>query len=403
MSGKNSIDIEIKSKMATYEVKPPEEVWDSIAKQRSFGHVTTNRIMQSFLYGGLAILALVGAYLWTFENSVEAKYSPVASQSLLNNQSSLPEKIVLTTFMENESIKKSDNVHETAVTASQNIPSQDITASVNSLAFLLDPELFADQSLRRLLQNIEDISVVKPFELVRYERLNKIASQSANTFKVEQQAKQYDYYYVSALQGKKKPFSMLITFSPEFINKDFQLKNFLPAGYADQRQDYLRSRKAYTFSSRLDYHFGKYSFVELGLDWTKISETLQFGSSTHSSEFSFLNIPILFGQELHYNRIGWQMKAGVAYQFHSSYAGKILGADGIRIIDLDNSNENPYRKAGVFNLHIATGVSYQYTENLHLLLEPYYKRSLNSITEEETPFSEKVEYMGIAFGVKLDI
>lgn len=391
--------------MATYEVKPPEEVWQNINKQRSFGHVTTNRIMQGFFMGLLAVLLGFGAYFSYSGNTPEGKYQPLLrngiEKSALEYDKNEEVLFLTTSFADDNQIEPQEAIAEKT---GEKLPSQDLTASLNAMMLNLDPDLFADKSLQRLLNTVEDISLVKPFELVRYEHLNKINRKDSNPFDFRDQQTLRDNYWTQfPLYEKKNQFSLLLTFSPEFINKNFHLKNFLPAGYIDQRRNFIRSRRAFTFSGRADYYFGKHAFLEFGLDWTKISETSEINGSVLTSNFSFFSVPVLFGHEYRFNRIAWELKAGLGYQFYNSYNGKIIGADGIRIIDFNEPADNPYRNSGVFNLHVASGISYLYSENIRFILEPYYKRSINSVTERKSPFTEKIEYMGIAVGAKMDL
>lgn len=400
MSDKTLFDAEIKTKMATYEVKPPEEIWLNISKQRSFGHITTNRIMQGFfLMGILAFIAGFGLYFSGWSNPVGNKYTPKIKTSI-KETSKLPEQVhyLIEKKEEQNSIKSAEsNLREV-----RSIPTQDLTASLQTAALYLDPAIFADQSLQRLLNRVEDISLIEPFELVRYERLSKMCPKPAVFDRMEASLERKDDWSYFPEFKKSKQIAIALSFTPEFINKDFELRDFLPAGYADGRKDYSRSRNAYTASARAVYRWGKHSFSETGIDYTSILEKTQMGSSLYSSRFSFYSIPILFGQEVQFNRISWRIKSGFSYQFHNAYQGTILAADGIKILDL-NSAENPYRGSGVFNLHVSSGISYLYRENLNLYLEPYYKRSLNSLSKNASDFSEKIEYVGIAIGVSMEI
>ena len=403
MSENSNIDDQIKNRMAGFEVKPPEEVWQNIQKARSFGHVTANRIMQGFfLMGGLALLILGGYCFLDSEQAASARYTPASYQHEMHLQQN-PEAVYFTWQERNSSISNTQLVDEEE--DNMNMPAQDATASIGAAALFLDPSLFTDQSLKRLLSNIKEISVVQPFELVRYEHLEEMENllPKADLSTLPATENSFTYWKENPFPRKKKAFSVLISYTHEFINKDFQLREFLPLHFNKDNLEYSRSRIAHTLSGRIGYNFGRFSFLETGIDLTRVSENSQLGVAQFSGNYSLLSVPLLFGQEIHFNRWGWEIKAGLAYQLYSQYEGRIYGSSLIGMVDLNPAQSSPYKSAGVVSMHVASGLLYQVNEKVRIILEPYYKRNLNSLTKSGANFSEKTEFMGITAGAKLDL
>lgn len=402
----NDLDLleeEIKSRLINYEVCPPSEIWSSIIKERSFGHVSCNRIMQNYyLFSLLAFLTIGGIYLFSQDAEAVSEYSPlplpgnfVQAKLILgpNTRSNSKELRTSTETISSKNTKK--NIFK--------MPLQDETAAISTRSSLISTSLFKATELAKILRNEKSIPIAEPFELISYKHLEKLRSKSFHLSNEYIRLKRMgEVENLNNNFSSKRGIALLFTAGPEFISKSFQLEYFISSEYAEKRKKYVRSRKAYTFSTRLDYQMSKKGFLEFGVDFTRIAETSIMDNKSLSSEFTFISIPVLYGYQNNYGRLGWEIKGGLSYQLLNFYRGEILGADGIEILELGDPSENPYKLSGVVNLHIATGLSYSYTEDIKILLEPYYKRSINSISRQTVAFSERIQYMGLNVGVKYD-
>lgn len=399
----NLLEEEIKSRMLGYEVKPPVEVWSGIVKERSFGHKVCNRILQSHYYLSLLILMLLSlAYFVVPDKALVAMYTPITQKKVLLNSSSY-EKVETNDFIKNE--QKQGKAHKTSLNKQNNkIPHQDETAS-NTNSTQISASSFTDPLLNRILSNSKSIPIVAEFEMIHYKHLQKLMPKKLKTIKdTKQSINRIDKILILPQQEiKQNRWFLLIMAGPEFISKSFQLEYYISQQYVEKRKNNLRSRQAYTFSSRLNYKIKKRAFLEMGIDYSKIEETSFIVDNLFNSEFSFLSLPLLIGHESSKGRIGWEIKGGLSYQIYNSYKGKILAADGVKAWNLSDPSENPYKLSGVVNLHLAGAVSYMYSERMKLIMQPYYKRSLNSVSKNTTAFKEKFNYMGLKLGVEFDL
>ena len=75
--------------------------------------------------------------------------------------------------------------------------------------------------------------------------------------------------------------------------------------------------------------------------------------------------------------------------------------DRNEVYDL-SSDENPYKTSGVINVHMAAGVTYYHSIKTSFSATPYYRQSVNSLTKESANFNERISYMGILFGTKVN-
>ena len=72
------------------------------------------------------------------------------------------------------------------------------------------------------------------------------------------------------------------------------------------------------------------------------------------------------------------------------------------VLDLSNEEENPYKDNGVINFHLAAGLTYYHSDKTTFFVTPYYRRNINSITKGSALFNERISYMGISFGTRIN-
>ena len=159
------------------------------------------------------------------------------------------------------------------------------------------------------------------------------------------------------------------------------------------------------------------------------------GEKRFSNQYDFFEIPFLLGFEGRNAKWGWHVKGGLGVQVFNSYKGYTLkrvdefGGEEVpeerqfrksafenfidkehrltnnqarnEVVNLEDENENPYKTAGVVNVHLASGITYFHSDNTSFLLTPSYKRSVNSITKESALYTEKLSYMGVSFSTRV--
>jgi hypothetical protein len=201
---------------------------------------------------------------------------------------------------------------------------------------------------------------------------------------------------------------------------------------------------AYTAGINLQYELKNNKFFETGVQFTEIYEEVRIdGDKRFSNQYDFIEVPLLIGYQDRESKWGWSVKGGLGLQVYNSYKGyqlknvedrissakpanddvyngeyRISGSTYVNTVVKNNhtlsdkqdrnevydlsSSENPYREFGVVNLHLAAGVTYFHSINTSFSITPYYRQSINSLTKEEANFKERITYMGVLFGTRVN-
>jgi len=247
-----------------------------------------------------------------------------------------------------------------------------------------------------------------------------------------------DYDYVLP-RVERKTFwersSVLFAVTPHSIHKTMRAKYDLSSSYLRDREKAENTRIAFTVSGLLQYELTKNRFIETGINYTQIYEEMHFEDKKRfSNQYNFVEVPLLLGYQNRNSRWGWHVKGGLGLQIMNSYKGYILKRVDVfggvepqplirmkqgavkgyvnqnhslsnrqsvnEVANLEDEGENPFKTAGVVNVHLAAGVTYFYSEKTSFLITPSFRRSVNSITKEEARFTEKLQYVGVSFGTR---
>lgn len=129
------------------------------------------------------------------------------------------------------------------------------------------------------------------------------------------------------------------------------------------------------------------------------SDTLK--TTTHHTvlnRYSYLEIPIMAGYEIHKDKFSFSVKGGVAAGFFIRSAGSVPASNGYESVSL-SSSELPYVKPN-FTLLFSLGISYHLNDKFAVFGEPYLRKNVNSIFENKYIYSQKFQSVGVKFGLK---
>jgi len=321
-------------------------------------------------------------------------------------------------------------------------PDNDLLASVQAAGF--SRPILQDRRLSAYIETLSGWESARPKSYTRHDKMSFLKKQAVHkeTSSPGPIAVETNYDYVK--EGiKNKPFkerlSILIALTPQSIRKNIVADFNLSSDYIEERNKREKTRFSYSFSASLQYEFSNHKFLETGLLFTQIYEEMYIeGEKRFSNQYDFIEIPVLFGYEQRNAKWGWHFKGGLGLQLLNSYKGYILNPqEDIRtvntptpvpqyrmkntdafkniiankhqlassqnrdeVLDLSKEEENPFKRSGIFNIHMATGLTYYHSIKTNFLITPYYRRSINSITKEQTRFRENISYTGISLGAR---
>jgi len=454
----NEFDRVFSDRLGDQIATPPPSVWENIQQERTFGHVVTNRISNSWrILGTLLMLLLAGGssvILFGGEEYIEDT-EPIAAQFDIENFTnpvfqleSVAQTNIKTQVVEKQKILADfesgyfveSGSSETLIEDEPiNEPDIDLVASMNSTGFTR-PRIM-DKRLAAYIETLDGWESTKPTSYTRYQNMSTIPKKWTHQEELVQNPRKAfeDYDYVKPVVDKvpfKDRLSFIVAITPQSVRKIMTAEFNMSSSYLRERNKRERTRFAYTFSAGFQYQLKNNKFLESGIHFTQIYEEMHFeGEKRFSNQYDFFEVPILFGHEERNGKWGWHLKAGLGIQVFNSYKGYILktiedevpqdqsaqfrvkSGDAVRniisnnhrlsknqarheVLDLNNEEENPFKSSGVFNAHIATGLTYFHDEKTSFLLSPYYRRSVNSITKESARFKENISYMGISIGAR---
>ncbi len=366
-----------------------------------------------------------------------------SSNDYLNSIDQFPS--IVDFISEDQSLAASNGDESSLARNREAIPEVDLVASVHQAGFSRPAELM-DKRLSAYLSGLDGWESAKPKGFVHYYELEKapvlglIKNELAPISKTEQ-LRPYDY---AVFEVSKKPIkeriSFLFAFTPQQIHKSLKADYNLSSSYLNHRRESEQTRLAYTLEANLHYELKNHKFIETGINFTQIYEAMSFkGEKQFSNQYDFMEVPLLLGYEDRNSKWGWHVKGGFGVQVLNKYQGYIYkiyeedlspnnnidpsqlrisnrvavrnlvdgshnlskNQDPNEVLNLEEESENPYRKNGVFNVHLAAGLTYFHSINTTFVISPYYKRNINSITKEDALFKERLSFMGISLGTRI--
>jgi hypothetical protein len=145
-------------------------------------------------------------------------------------------------------------------------------------------------------------------------------------------------------------------------------------------------------------------------DTIYINDTLQYQQTgkrtkTTYNRYRNIDIPIVFGYELGNGKIHANINAGVIINVYSWYKGDVLDSLYQPVSITTGKGNSIYQ----FKNNIGVGflgsisVYYKMTDNLHLVLEPYFRYNLSPMSKQNLNLQQKYNIAGLRAGVRFDL
>lgn len=116
------------------------------------------------------------------------------------------------------------------------------------------------------------------------------------------------------------------------------------------------------------------------------------------NEFQFTSVPVKAGYLVVNSKFRMELNAGVITNFYMG--NKLSGSDAeIAGLTIGPGSESPYREVSFSGL-AGVEFGYQLLKNFDLVIEPNYRRSINSLTKENTSFTTNPSGFGLLTGVR---
>ncbi len=439
-------------------VTPPDSVWNNIQAERTFGHIVANKISSSWrIIGTLLLLAMAGGTSALLMSQGEENL-PHAEDILLTTSNTKEISENNTGQVVNRAYDFEDHTIDPlkAIELAPYIPEEieeenpltngsDLLASNSSMGFGIPN--FGDSRLGILVEEMDGWGTAKAASAIRFYHLNGMYPREMDGIKLVKSPMipegKWDYVMEAAPEKSfMERLSVQFYVGPQFINKILTPKYNMETEFLEKRLKTENTRLAYTMGASFQYDLKKNKFFETGLQLTQIYEEVRIdGDRRFSNQYDFFEIPFLIGYQDRESKWGWFLKGGLGVQVYNNYKGYILkrvedriankvpsqpepgaefrisGSNVVKNIVNDNhtissdqdrsevydlsSDENPYKKNGIINVHAAAGVTYFHSIKTSFSLTPYYRQSVNTLTKEDAEFNERISYMGILFGTQI--
>lgn len=372
----------------------------------------------------------------------------ILNQPVANNKASQPHFPIIT-LISNNSKAQTKNIEQSHQGPAEKLFVEPDLFASNSYGAFGKPEI-EDPHLAALIDEMDGWGTAKPSSVVKYYKLeqlekknidgNRLVKAPLNTFK--------DYDYVIEANPKKgfrERSTLNFYFGPQFIHKNLTPEYNMTTSFLEKRMETEHTRLAYTAGVNLQYELKKHKFFESGIQFTQIYEEVRIdGDKRFTNQYDFVEVPLLIGYRDRESKWGWSVKGGLGVQVFNSYEGYILkkvedriGSAAVQTSGSENnsqyrisgksyvntvvkndhklsekqdrnevydlsSSENPYRSSGVVNLHLAAGVTYYHSITTSFSVTPYYRQNINSLSKTSANFKERITFMGVLFGTRMN-
>jgi hypothetical protein len=145
-------------------------------------------------------------------------------------------------------------------------------------------------------------------------------------------------------------------------------------------------------------------------DTVFINDTLQYqqtGTRTKTTYNRYRNIdvPIVIGYELGNGKIHANINAGVIINVYSWYKGDVLDSLYQPTTITTGKGNSIYQFKNNIGVGFLGSISlyYKITDDLHLLLEPYFRYNLSPISKQNLNLQQKYNIAGLRAGVRFDL
>jgi hypothetical protein len=439
-------DALVREKLKEKKVTPPPAVWENIQKKRSFGHKVAVKIASNWrTFGTLVLLAFLGSSTLFFAEpkQVDTSNHFISKQfdqhnSTYNAIVEVQNNFISEPFIQSKTVEENNAINQD----NSSLPDFSMVASEYGSGF--GKPFNFDYHVSSLIEQIDNWENGKSASAIRFVKIDYAPGLGIQPTVVVKSAAlpSEDYDYVIP-QAEKKSFwersSLILSLTPQTINKTISPGFSLSTEEIMKRKASEKTRLAYSLGANFRYELKNHQFVESGIMYTSIYEEVHLeGEKQFSNNYNFIEIPLLFGYQDREAKWGWFIKGGLGIQLLNLYDGYIFKQETIEEIAINetqgplyrmsatnalngiinpdhqlkneqirdevydlSTDENPYKTAGVINLHLATGLIYYCGEKTSLFASPYYRRNINSISKSDALFREHISLMGISFGTQV--
>lgn len=145
-------------------------------------------------------------------------------------------------------------------------------------------------------------------------------------------------------------------------------------------------------------------------DTLYINDTLQYQQSgtrikTTYNKYRNIDIPVVMGYELGNGKFHANINAGVIINIYSWYKGDVLDSLYQPVSITTGKGNSIYQFKNNIGVGFLGSVSlyYKLNDNIHLLLEPYFRYNLSPMSKENINLQEKYNTVGLRTGLRFDL
>lgn len=124
----------------------------------------------------------------------------------------------------------------------------------------------------------------------------------------------------------------------------------------------------------------------------------------YTNSYSYVSIPLMFGYDIVKNNgLTISAKAGGVLGFRLNAKGKSLTfneADELWMMNLDDA-EVPFADIAL-NWQIGIGIAYRINKHYQIIIDPYYRKNLSSLYDDNYQLNSKIGLFGLNAGIKYE-
>ena len=468
MNLRHPVDDHFKDRLSNHSVAPPMELWDRIDQQRTWQHKVGNHLRLNWrAYSGLCALLLVGLFysipsstqkIQSFPISIQEKTAsqqagreliaqeveamPLIGQYTTATKQTLQEQVIEEQIAEKQ-------IEEVQITEDQIEVSLETTSKEAKSIFATketvekQPTLLqiADEQKQTNLDIKESLSENLLVSGTNTSMLpfNSLPSSSVRALNIElalgDKLRITDTECAKFVPKRGQIFFDFLV-SPDIALREMSPKNSEYLAYVRAREATETPSFAYSAAVRMSVVSGFGFVMRTGLNYSQINETfnyfdpdgkietikniyndngvivgtdtiVEYGTrSTAKNRFQTLDLPIILGYELYYEKFAFSINAGPYLNLQFRQRGEFLSPTNLEPVRF-SSNDPTAVKA--FKKELGIGwygsLSFQYTldKKLFLLVEPYFKIYPKSFTDEDFAVKQRYFTTGLSVGIRRQI
>ena len=378
-----------------------------------------------------------------FEQDDES--TPALSYDLINYSSLAKEESTMSDIAESNILNSDATSHNLPKDVLENTlhnQSATIPTSPNNeqIAFNLVKSATTEKftALSKELKS-EDLRLTKKvFERPMYNMLAEIHSLEAGGVQMSDEALEAFFKKTTpsdcpVFSGNKPGFAVDLYYSSDYPFSKLSPRNIEDQAYAIARENSESSIYSFSAGLRMSYYWRPNLAIRGGFNYSQINEkfryedpdseqirtiitidtvviggvtTVTMDTSTiiikgvaeiqHQNRYKFLDIPLLVGYEIPYQRYNVTLNGGVLFNFAFSQTGRFLNP-ALEVQDLSASDFN--NSLGL-SMYASIGLAYRLDDRFSILVEPNVRHFLGSITTTNYPLEQNYTTIGLLTGLR---